>query len=517
MKRRNFIKYVSASAIPFTLNGFEFRSIAQSTDMFASHDSDKVLVLIQLIGGNDGLNTLIPLKYYDNLANVRSNVIVPESSILKVTDDYGFHPSLPEFNDLYQRGFMHVVQGVAYPNQDRSHFRSTDIWSSASSADELADSGWLGRYFETMVQDFPNEFPNDAYPHPFALTVGSQVSETCQGTLSNFSLAINKPEDLLPLNESDQNIFPNNKYGEALSFISESIEQTNAYGVVIKEASEMGNSLSDKYTDDNDLAQQLKSVAQLISGGLGTSIYVVTLGGFDTHANQVVDGDQTNGIHANLLRKLSSAVGAFWDDCELLGLRDRVMGMTFSEFGRQIKSNASFGTDHGTAAPMFMFGNCLNAGLSGDLPVIGSEIEFQEGVPMQFDFKSVYGNILTKWFQLDNNVAEDILNHEIQDIDIFGDCFSTSILDENIQAHFDVNIYPNPTNNFLSVQMYDRRVNIDKIFFFDLRGGLVNDNVKLMRKSSEILEFDLSALSSGNYFIRLEYPLRSIVKKIVKF
>jgi len=200
MNRRKFLSYSSAVSIPLILNGFELSAYANNTISASIDDSEKVLVLIQLIGGNDGLNTLIPLDSYDNLVNVRSNVIIPENKILKINDEYGFHPAFSEMNDLHQESILHVVQGVAYPNQN------------------------------------PAGYPNEEYPHPFALTVGGQVAGTCQGTVSNFSMAINKPEDLLPLSESEGSQFPDNKYGRALSYVSQNLSYQNAYAEVIKEA-----------------------------------------------------------------------------------------------------------------------------------------------------------------------------------------------------------------------------------------------------------------------------------------
>jgi len=514
MNRRKFLSHSSKLTIPLFLNGFQLSAYSRSPFSASIDNQDKVLVLIQLLGGNDGLNTLIPLESYDNLFNVRSNIIIPESKILNVNFEYGFHPAFSEMKDMHENGIMHVVQGVAYPNQNRSHFRSTDIWNRASSAEGNILTGWLGRYFESLVDDFPDGFPNDEYPHPFAMTIGGQVAGTCQGSVSNFSMAINKPEDLLPLSETQVNQFPDNKYGRALSYVSDTIAQTNAYAEVIKDAADQGSNLSTLYDDSLTLSQQLKTVAKLISGGLETQVYIVTLGGFDTHANQVEEDDKCIGRHAILLSELSKSINAFWDDISLLGLEGRVMGMTYSEFGRQIISNSGYGTDHGTAAPMFLFGNCLNAGLTGNFPEISDNVEQQEGTPMQFDFRSVYGNVLKKWFCVDEVTTQSILNHEVQDLNIFGNCNTSS--SENLEVIKDVKLFPNPTSRVINLKVSNNVSKVNNILFLDHRGSVVNSAVKLISRNGGQYQYDISNLMTGNYFIHVQLLHTNLVKKFIK-
>ena len=185
--------------------------------------------------------------------------------------------------------------------------------------------------------------------------------------------------------------------------------QTNAYNDVIQTANDNGANLSTKYEDDDSLASKLKIVAKLIAGGLKTKVYVVNLGGFDTHALQVDGSDQTTGDHAELLSSLSKSICAFQDDLEQLGLDERVVGMAYSEFGRRIRSNDSLGIDHGTAGPMMLFGSCVNPAVLGDNPEISPDVDNQEGVPMQFDFRSVYGSVLMDWFEVEEQVVKDLL------------------------------------------------------------------------------------------------------------
>ena len=211
MKRRSFLKHTGqALALPVFLNGLPVSAISRSS-LFGNmnSNSDRVLVLIQLNGGNDGLNMVIPVDQYDGLANVRGNILLPQSSLLSLTDTTALHPSMAGVRGLYDQGKLGIVQAVSYPNQDRSHFRSTDIWTSGSPANEFWPTGWLGRYMDSQYANFPDGYPNAQHPHPFAITMGTVVTETCQGTAANFSIAINNPLTLSPILEGEPGSIPN--------------------------------------------------------------------------------------------------------------------------------------------------------------------------------------------------------------------------------------------------------------------------------------------------------------------
>lgn len=363
MKRREFIKSGSILTIPVFLNGLGVKMFASPP--VPTENNGRVLVLIQLDGGNDTLNTVIPIEYYSQLSSVRQNILIPENKVLKLDDKTGLHPAMTSLKSLYDSAYLNIIRAVSYPNQNRSHFRSTDIWMSGSSAENYESTGWLGRYFTLNHSDFPDDYPNSNFPYPFAITIGSTSSETCQGVKANFSLAVTDPTVSGQLFEGEWDTVPQNCYGENLGYIREMVRQSNNYSDIVSESYQKGNNLSTKYDSVNKLASDLKIVAKLISGGLQTQVYVLRLGGFDTHSGQVDANDKTIGTHADLLRTLSDAIGAFQDDLNLLGIKDKVLGMTFSEFGRQIRSNGSSGTDHGTAVDVFMFGSCIKPGLTG--------------------------------------------------------------------------------------------------------------------------------------------------------
>ncbi|MEM6771249.1 MAG: DUF1501 domain-containing protein, partial [Bacteroidota bacterium] len=441
MDRRKFLRAGAALSLPIFAGAPLSAKLTNTLSTLVNPDSDRVLVLVQLNGGNDGLSTLVPLNHFDRLMQVRSNLLVPENRLLNIDNELAFHPSAAGLHQLYQSGKMAAVQGVAYPDQNRSHFRSTDIWTSASDADELVTSGWLGRNFARENPAFPDGFPNEDAPHPFAVVMGNQVSQTCQGVGTNFSMAVTDPFNLLTLAGGDDAALPDNFYGEELDFLRTSIVQANAYGEVVKDFAEQGESLVNY--PDTRFANSLKNVAYLISGGLQTNVYVVSLGGFDTHANQVVNGDPESGIYAGLLETLSEGLAAFHQDMEALGLNKRVLSMTFSEFGRRIRSNQSLGSDHGTAAPLFLMGSCVRGGVLGDNAEIGTNVSNDEGVAMQYDFRDVYGTVFQDWFELSPETVREVLSHDYVHLPILEGCEATS-LDEDPILDLQVKLWPNP-------------------------------------------------------------------------
>ena len=334
LNRRDFIKLssIAAASLPIALGGFPIFANKKPKEYRFSEDNENILVLLQLQGGNDGLNTIFNLEQYDNLQSVRSNIIIPENDLLAIDAVTRFHPSMVGMQQLYAEQNMAIIQNVGYPNQNRSHFRSTDIWNSGSSSEQYISSGWVGRFFDAHDSEFPENYPNAATPDPFAITMGKIVSETCQGPNANFSMALLNPENPGTAFTSDIGEIPNNCYGDALNFMNNTVKQTNAYADVIKKAANAGKNLSEKYptNKNNKLSGKLKNIAKLISGGLKTKVYVVQLGGFDNHNNQVLDGDTKSGKHANLLEELSEAITAFQDDLKLLGIDKKVIGMTYS-------------------------------------------------------------------------------------------------------------------------------------------------------------------------------------------
>lgn len=522
MKRRSFLKYTSALAagMAFPFHGFAINPTPQLPFLAAlanaGNPNGRVLVLIQLIGGNDGLNTFVPLDQYDKLANSRSNIVIPPSEILALSGNplNGMHPSMTEMREMYDDGLVSVVQNVGYPNQDYSHFRSTDIWMTASDSHEFLETGWLGRYLQGEHPVFPEGYPNVDFPDPLAIQIGSVVSLTFMGATVPIGMAIADPTAFYQFVNDIVDPVPNSPYGDELEYVRLVAQQAEIYYASIKGAAEVGTNLSTKYPADgeNRLADQLKIVAQLISGGLETPVYLVSIDGFDTHSDQVEEaGMPSKGIHADLLKKVSEAIGAFQDDLKLLGVADRVAGMTFSEFGRTIASNSSLGTDHGAAAPLFVFGEKVIPGVIGKNPVLPFNPSLSDDIPMEYDFRSVYASALQDWFGLAN--PESVLGEPYPILPIFEAATSTHTIQK--PATISINCYPNPFMQQATVA-------------FAISGGrtfvrLLDTNGRVLRTLAEGMypqgeytaTLNRGNLPSGIYLIQVQVNGSTLVRQVM--
>ncbi len=513
MKRRDFIKSMGMAAVgaPLLLSDYQ----VQAMNSFLNIDSDaegRVLVLIRLNGGNDGLNTVIPIDQYANLVLQRNNVIIPEPSILPVTDSIGFHPSMGGMQSMFNSGTLGIIQNVGYPEQNRSHFRSMDIWSSGL-IDAPATTGWLGRKLQTDYPTYPQEYPNTNKPHPFAISMGNGVSTTCQGTQSNFSHTVDDPTEVFNLGQGDF-VHDGSCHSEHLEYINLLINQTNEYGAEINDAASAGNTLSTGYDEDNELAVHLRDVAKLVSGGLETKIYVLNVNGFDTHASQVDSGDALSGDHTELLKTVSDAISAFQEDLKLLGIEDRVMGMSFSEFGRQIASNASYGTDHGDAAPLFLFGSCLDISVMGNNPTVSNTITKQEGVTMEFDFRDVYATLLKDWFGIPSSEIQSLFEHSITYLDLIK-CKISAVGDE-LSTHNRTLIYPNPAYNNTTVRFTSESEWV-KISILDLHGEEVAIPLdKTLSSGGHDIQINVADLKRGQYVLQIKKTSGQLETKLQK-
>ncbi len=529
MKRREFIKRtVPVSVLPLFLGGFTLRAYGRSPILEAlvasGTETDHVLVLIQLNGGNDGLNTVIPLDQYSALSAARSNIIIAENKVLRLTDATGIHPSMTGLRSLYGAGELAVVQGVSYPNPNLSHFRATDIWLTASDSNVTLTTGWLGRYLDEEYPNFPSGYPNAVMPDPIAIQIGSVVSNALQGQNGTMGMAITSPTSFYQLITGGVDSAPNTPAGHELTFIRQVAQQTQQYASVIQAAASKGKNSSTLYpaSNTNSLADQLKIVAQLISGGLKTRLYVVNLGGFDTHSNQVNTTAGTDtGNHANLLGKLSVAITAFQDDLSLIGVQDRVVGITFSEFGRRIISNASAGTDHGTAAPMFVFGRRIAPGIIGANPTIPQNATVNDNLAMQHDFRSVYASLLRDWFGVSPEVLSSVLLKNFQNLTLIaphgpgpkpdpldpppnygtvrgsldGEVSTAPALDQN---------YPNPFNPTTTISFVSNGGFIE-IKVYDSLGREIRAVAEgVFSPGEHRIVFDASELPAGMYYCRLK-------------
>ncbi len=508
MKRRNFLKYTASSfVLPALINGHSVQAFARSPFLEAIHysdDTDRVLVLIQLNGGNDGLNTVIPIDLYDAYYAARTNIAIPQEKILRLNgfDKTGLNPAMTGMQSLFNDGRLSIVQSVSYPNPNFSHFRATDIWLTGADPDEVLQTGWAGRYLDKQYPGFPDKYPSDAMADPLAIQIGGIVSPALQGPFTTMGMAISNPTNFYDLINSDQSFASDTRAGDQLAFIREMSLKTDQYADVIKKAAQKVTRQSDQYpaAGKNPLADQLKIVARLIAGGLKTKVYMVNIGGFDTHAKQTEQEDKTTGAHARLLARLSEAIGIFMKDINELNVGDRVLGMTFSEFGRRIKSNASGGTDHGAAAPVFFFGNKVQAAVIGNNPILPGTGTVKDNVPMQYDFRSLYASVLEKWFLVNEQEVQKILLKDYQSIPIVHDAgdkdkaTSKELLLQHDGVFIDsAEISFETTGGHTSLQLFDGEGRLVKI--------LADDQLAAGRHK---LVLDGQGMSEGIYYTRLQ-------------
>ncbi len=409
-------------------------------------DDGRVLVLVQLAGGNDGLNTIVPFGH-DEYYNARPQLGIPKQNILDINGEIGFHPSLLNLKKLLDNDRLGIVQGVGYPNPNRSHFKSTDIWLTASDSDQLQDTGWLGRYFDRVCppEEDSGTGASCVSAGPPAIQIGLTSSLALLGKNPR-GIALRDPLAFYNLvarqsdaHGSDPSPVPQTTAERELAFLRETASAAFSYADEIKSASEIGKNTVEY--PQTSLAEQLAVVARLIAGGLTTRVYVVSIKGFDTHANQ-------STAHANLLRQVADAIWAFQQDLDNLSLSDRVIGMCFSEFGRRVYENASSGTDHGTAAPIFLFGKPIRGGIYGPHPSL-SDLD-RGDLKFVFDFRQLYATILDHWLAMD---SAEVLGTAYSTLPIIGSN-PTSVQERALipeRAYLAQN-YPNPFNPATTIE-----------------------------------------------------------------
>ena len=363
-------------------------------------ESDRsILVLIQLAGGNDGLNTLVPYAD-DHYHRLRPTIGLKPADVLRIDDHHGLHPSLQPFRAMLDAGTLGVVQNVGYPNPNRSHFRSTEIWETASESEDYLPSGWIGRFFDNACDGAPGAPPTSGGAAPTDVPAGIHASnEVPQSFLGEhphnifgLSRGVLRPRHAGAERISQSLLDPQHAddAGGNLAFLQHTMLDALATEKRIQRV--LGGMKPDSAYPGDPFANALRGVAALIAARLPTRVYFVSLGGFDTHGNQP-------GTHARLLKQLADGMAAFQGDLTRRGLADQVLTMTFSEFGRRPSENESKGTDHGTAAPLFVMGSRLKPGLHGTAPSL--DVGPNRDLTFSTDFRRVYATVLDRWLGCD--------------------------------------------------------------------------------------------------------------------
>ncbi|MBS1976276.1 MAG: DUF1501 domain-containing protein [Bacteroidetes bacterium] len=345
--------------------------------------SDNVLVIIQLSGGNDGLNTVVPYRN-DIYYKLRPQLGINSEKVLKVSDDLGFNPAWGSMQRLYDEGHLTVINNVGYPNPDRSHFRSMDIWQSASGSDEHITTGWIGRYLDAQCKGCGSHS---------ALEIDDSLGLAMRGSEMK-GLALLDPGKLFQATKQPFYKRLSEVDGDEphIAYLYKTAAETASNAQYIYEKSSV--SATATTFPNTELGKKLKTIAELIRSGISTKVYYASLSGFDTHVRQGMQQER-------LLSQYSEAVSALVSDLKQSGNLGRTLIMTFSEFGRRVTENASGGTDHGTANNLFLMGGSLRKpGFFNGAPDLSRLNE--EDLVYQIDFRQIYGTLLNRWLQADD-------------------------------------------------------------------------------------------------------------------
>ena len=561
MKRRTFLRQMGAASasLPWMFQGLPVRAVDSHRLvrlLGCENQAERVLVLIQLHGGNDGLNMFIPLSQYDVYRNHRPLLGIRDTGLRKYLDldttlspdrQLGLHPDMEGIKALYEEGKAHIVQNVSYPENNGSHFRGTDIWLSGydgATMPEKPDSGWWGRYLDHIYENYPADYPNENYPDPPGLEFGSHIISlgfhrqmgipmglTLNDNPNDFDELVSGVGGALPQD------FPDSGYGRELKYIVEVEQSTNIYAPRLAEVFNQGsNTPGVEYPETyhvpsaekfrNQLAPQLKMVARLLSGGSRTRVFLVRLTGFDTHAQQALAGKPSFGNHGALLYHLSGALKAFQDDLKGLGIEDRVLTLTFSEFGRQVGENSNLGTDHGTSAPMLVIGKGVKPGISGNNPDLAN-IRRNRLVGFDFDYRQIFTTALQDWFGANNGSLDKVAFFPFRDqkLDLINDEFfadngetinyvadtscdptpdpDTVSQDTPVALEWDITFFPNPTSDFLTLRLQAQSAQTLGVRVWDLQGRQVMQREWRIHTGENLQRIDMQGLTPGIYQVQI--------------
>jgi len=423
MNRKEFLRLTTAAAVgtPFLLNGMtaQVMNNFQDMPMVANNVNDRVLVIVRLAGANDGLNTVIPISQYSNYVALRPNIHIKNTgsnkyieldSTLQDNQLSGLHPALTGFKNLYDGGKMAVVNGVGYPSPNFSHFRSQNTMFAGRDGtnNNFLPSGMFGRYLAALYPGLANN-PTHSNSDPLAIQFGTTNPCLFYGHDHEVGIEYNGTslQDDFFTKLTRSSTTSKSEYEELLEFITSTEGAMDLYYNRIQDVFTTGKNSTKTYPNTS-LAKQLKTVARMIEGGSKTKIFQVTLGGFDTHAGQIQSGSSHIGGHANLTATMSDAIKAFQEDIEALGINDKVLTVTFSEFGRRVRENGNLGTDHGNLSPFFVFGTSVEAGVYGTHPVFTNTTNYQYSESeRKYDYRQLFATLMQDWLGANDTLIQE--------------------------------------------------------------------------------------------------------------
>lgn len=534
MKRRNFIKSLAPLGMtPLFVNGMPVRAMATSlfsTSFSCEEIADRALVIIQLEGGNDGINTTIPVEQHSTYMNLRPTIGISNITSLDenvpVADQLALHPEMFPVKDLYDSGMVNIVQGVNYDNNNKSHFKARNIWlTGGDSTIEGQDksSGWFGRYLDYTYPNFPTGYPNSFMLDPLGLEFGAKTVSLGyhreEGLPTGLTLS-NDPTDFFDMISGIGGAYPPEvpitRYGAEMQYLIDIQKSSDKYGQRLNDIYNQGTNmatyperhyLTNKW---NGLSPQLRTVARLLSGGSKTKIFLVRIGGFDTHTDQTDSSDPAAGHHAEILHNLSAAVKAFQDDLAAMGIAERVMTVTFSEFGRQVGENGGVGTDHGTLAPMMIFGRGVKPGITGTSPDFSS-LDNNNFTSYQYDYRQVYTTLLQDWLGLSDQgmQAAELDGFLGQKLDLVNDNYDDG---QNVYNFVvDSNCYDAASTFPVGLLYFRANVEEDLSVKLDwATGNEINNSHFEVERSVDAYVFESIAtvLGAGNSEVEIQYDAR---------
>lgn len=527
MDRRKFIQLSAFSTVgTLFLNGQKVSAFSK-TDLLSALPSSvtegKTLVLVQLKGGNDGLNTLIPVAQLDDYARLRPTIKLKETgtnaaialdNTLADEEKLLIHPSLTGLKALYEEGKLNIIHSVGYPNVNKSHFASRAIMfqgGDGTPENSVKDDGWMARFLY-------GAYDYSEFQDPLGIQLGSQKPSLGFQSSHDHKVDINlSGQDVSgyynvvssvgnPLPE-----IPSSDYGKAISHIANIEAGINTYSERISNVFNQGLSKRNlestvNYPDGNDLADQLKTVATLIRGGSKTKVYLVTLNGFDTHGNQVLDGESHKGKHAELLLEVSDALKAFQDDLKALDLEDQVVSATFTEFGRKPAENGNLGTDHGNLGPMFVVGKNVNAGITGTNLNLKNIVDHYDEGKMQYDYREVFTNLLSAHLGATDEVIEttEFKDYKTDRLNLINSSKEEEPVDP-IEEETDkkTKVFPTVTNGDITVTHFSNSLFRGKVVLNNLAGSSVLEIPQDFYPRLNTFSINVSHLTLGMYILNI--------------
>ncbi|MCX7936941.1 MAG: DUF1501 domain-containing protein [Chlorobi bacterium] len=513
MKRRDFLRAAAALTTTAAATQIAGVPVRASSPVLALPprimESDNVLIIIQLFGGNDALNTVIPAEN-DEYYRLRPTLAIPKNKAWRwLSTDLYLHPSLAGdglygggFGGLMDQGRLAIVQDVGYDNPNLSHFRSTDIWlSGINSSDPFVrlSEGWIGRFFARVLPDFPAVLPE----HPLCVQIGGTLSLLFQSAKGDVGIALTDPQKFFELGRGaspDEEPLPElDAFAREFNYIRSVAMQADGYSRAVLDAYNRGRTTVDY--GSRGLPAQLGMIARLISGGLKTKVYLCYLGGFDTHVQQQEADDVTKGVHPSLLSQLANGVALFMQDALQQGFAHRVVGITISEFGRRPYENGSRGTDHGAAGVQFVFGDgtSIRSSRFGTMPDL-QNLDANGDLIYQHDYRRLYADILLNWFDATAEDTAAILGERIAPLNVIKRRTTTSspLVETEENA---VVIAPNPVSSTGQVMLSLRQMAAVVLELYNTRGQFVGEvfHGLLPEGNSQL---PLPPLQSGSYLLQ---------------